>query len=239
MNTHKIRSYSDFCAALLEAGFSMGGGSKDGIFDVVSFSWNDEPPYETPVRWHTGDAETDPWEWRVRVLSDRSDIAYGKFFFKKSGYITREWFPYFIAARRGDATLTEHYMDGHVSQTAKQIYGLIAGSERGALPVEEIKRLGNFVKEDKSRFDRALTELQEGLFITMCGASHRLNAKGEEFGWKSMMYCTTETFWGVDVFREADALGSSDAIAAIAERILMLNPNADAKKIAKFINAAK
>ena len=239
MKAYEIRSFSDFCAALLEAGFSMGGGSKDGIFDIVQFSWNDTPPYETPVRWHTGDAETDPWEWRVRVLTERSDVAYGKFFFNKSGFITRKWFPYFLAARRGDATLTEHYLDGHVSQTAKLIYGLIAGSERGALPVEEIKRLGRFTKEDKSRFDRALTELQSGLFVTMCGTNRRVNAQGEGYGWNSMMYCTTETFWGAEVFDEAAKLATSDAISAITTQILTLNPSAEPKKIAKFINAAK
>ena len=31
------------------------------------------------------DPETDPWEWRIRVLDERDDIAYAKLFYKKSG----------------------------------------------------------------------------------------------------------------------------------------------------------
>ncbi|MDR0905520.1 MAG: hypothetical protein LBN00_05015 [Oscillospiraceae bacterium] len=239
MKTAEIRNFNDFCAALINAGFSLGGGNDEGIFAVVPFSWDERPPYETPVRWHTGDAETDPWEWRVRVLTERSDVAYGKVFFNKSGFITREWYPYFLAARRGDGNLSEHYYDGHVSQTAKQIFELIAGSEHGALPVEEIKRLGHFAKEDKSRFDRALTELQTGLFVTMCGTNRRVNAKGEEYGWNSMMYCTTESFWGGEVFNQAAELAQDAAVAAITAQILRLNPGAEPKKITRFINAAK
>jgi hypothetical protein len=70
-----IKDYNDFVNALLTAGFSIGGGNADGIYAVVPWGWNQEPPYETPVRWHTEDPETDPWEWRIRVLDERDDIA--------------------------------------------------------------------------------------------------------------------------------------------------------------------
>lgn len=63
-----IRGFSDFVSALLSAGFSLGGGNGDGIFSVVSWAWDEAAPYDSPVRWHTGDPETDPWEWRVRVI---------------------------------------------------------------------------------------------------------------------------------------------------------------------------
>jgi len=239
MKIENIRCFEDFAQALLEAGFSMGGGNDEGIFAVIPFSWNQEPPFDTPVRWHTGNPETDPWEWRVRVLIERDDVAYGKFFLKKSGYITREWFPHFIAARRGDATMIEHYFDGHASREAKQIYEIISAAEGGVLDVEEIKRLGSFKKEDKSRFDRALTELQMGLFITMCGTNRRISSTGKEFGWNSMMYCTTEAFWGPEVFEKAAEITYDDAISSITAQILKLNPAAEAKKITKFINALK
>ena len=73
-----IQNYDGFVQNLLTAGFSMGGGNDEGIFALVPWSWDEVPPYETPVRWHTGLAETDPWEWRMRVLDERRDIAYGK-----------------------------------------------------------------------------------------------------------------------------------------------------------------
>ena len=115
-----IQNYDDFCAELLRAGFSLGGGSDKGIYAVVPFDWTQQPA-GTAVRWHTGDPETDPWEWRMRVLEERSDIAYAKLFFRTSGYITREWYPYFIAARRQGMTFDELWEDGRLTDLSRRI----------------------------------------------------------------------------------------------------------------------
>ena len=77
----KIMNYEDFTEVLMEAGFSMGGGNPEGIYSIIDWDWDKESPYETPVKWHTGDKEMDPWEWRMRVLDERNDTAYAKFFF--------------------------------------------------------------------------------------------------------------------------------------------------------------
>ncbi|MDR0839684.1 MAG: hypothetical protein LBN99_08625 [Oscillospiraceae bacterium] len=229
----EINSFSDFRDALRYAGFSTGGGNADGVFAIIPFLWTELPPYRTRIRWHTGNPDTDPWEWRIRVLDECDDIAYAKMFFGKSGYITREWYPYFLAARRDWRNLADSYSDGRVSRDAKRIFEVI--SERGALPVREIKRLGGFSREDKSRFDRAVIELQNGLFITMCGHSRQVSGSGEEYGWSEMLYCTTETFWGGELFERAGELTQTEAARAIEERVLSLNPDVDAKKLKRFI----
>lgn len=228
-----IKNYNDFVNVLLDAGFSMGGGNREEIYAVVPWGWDESPPYDTPVRWHTGDAETDPWEWRMRVLDERSDIAYGKLFFKKSGYITKEWYPYFLAARRGTRSFRDEYSAGAVSRFAKRIYETV--SEHDILPLHAIKQLAGFSREDKSVFDRALTELQMKLFLTMCGRQQKLSQKGEEYGWSSTVFCTTERFFGGDVFEKAAKLDEKKSVDEITQRILELNPDAPHKKIVKFI----
>lgn len=233
MNGTLIKKYDDFVAALLQAGFAMGGGNSEGIFTLIPWNWNEEPPYETPVRWHTGDGETDPWEWRMRVLDERDDIAYGKFFFKKSGYITRAWAPHFIAARRGASSFAQAYADGTISNEAKRIYSAI--EEHGTLPLHTLKHHAGFDKETKARFDRALVELQTGMYLTMCGRQQKISQKGEEYGWSSTAFCTTEVFWGQDVFEQAKALSKEQAVEAITKQVLVLHPQAQAKKIAKFV----
>lgn len=233
MEQNQIRSYQDFTTALLRAGFSMGGGNSEGIYSVIPWSWDETPPYETPVRWHTGAPETDPWEWRMRVLDERNDIAYGKVFFKKSGYITRDWAPYFLAARRGKEEFDGAYADGTLSHAAKRIYNTIL--EYGTLPLHAIKPLAGFGAEEKSRFDSSLTELQMRMFLTMCGRQQKLSQKGEEYGWYSTVFCTTEQFWGADVFAEAAKITKDDAIQAIIKQVLLINPQAEPKKISKFI----
>lgn len=229
----EIKSYDDFVTTLLDAGFSMGSGNDNGIFSIIGWDWNEEPPYDTPVRWHTGDMETDPWEWRMRLLDERHDIAYGKLFFKKSGYITKEFYPSFLAARRGERVLEEDYFDGEISSYAKRIYDCF--SENQVLPVHVLKQLAGFSSEDKSKFDRGLTELQMKLYLTTCGRQQKVSKMGIEHGWSSTVFCTTEHFWGDAVFAEAKTIGKEEAIHKITAQVLELNPTASEKKILKFI----
>ena len=228
-----MKDYNDFCAALLEAGFSLGGGRHEGVFSLISFNWNDEPLDDSPIRWHTGDPDTDPWVWRMRVLDERRDIAYAKVFFRKSGYITKEWYPYFLAARRENQSFEEAYAAGQVSHFAKRIYEAV--SANSSLPSHDIKRIAGFSKEENSAFDRALTDLQMKLYLTMCGEQLKLSKTGEEYGWSSTVFCSTEVFWGEDMFRQAAELSASEAGEAIRGQVLRLNPAAAEKKIAAFI----
>lgn len=227
-----IKNYNDFITALLDAGFSGAvGGRDDGVFGLFRYGWGAED--ESSIHWHTGDPETDPWEWRMRVLDERDDIAYSKVFFRKAGYITNEWYSYFLAVRRGDRNFEDEYSDGLISQYAKWIYEAVA--ENGRLPLHDIKRFGGFKHEDSSKFDGALTELQMKLYLTMCGRQQKISQKGEEYGWASTVFCTTEDFWPRDVFEKAVAFSAEEAEAIITDRILKFNPMADKRKINKFI----
>lgn len=230
-----IHDFNSFCAELLKAGFSMGGGNSEGIYAVIPFSWDTVLDFNTPIKWHTGDMETDPWEWRMRVLDERDDIAYAKLFFNKSGFITMEWYPYFLRARRDGQSFEDMYQDGKMSHFAKRIYAMV--SEHEALPLHAIKQLGGFTKEDKSQFDRALSELQMKMFITMCGRRQKVSAKGEAYGWSSTVFCTVERFFDAEVFSKAATLSMDEACAAIRKQVYLLNPNADEKKIKRFIGA--
>ena len=228
-----IRNFSDFCNELLKCGFSMGGGNAKGIFAVVPYTWEEQDFIDSPVKWHTGDSETDPWEWRIRVLDERDDIAYSKLFFNLSGYITKEWYPYFYAVRRGAKTLESEYSDGNISMFEKRIYSVIR--DTGYAPVHEIKRLGGFSREDKSRFDRALTSLQMKMYVTMCGKAQKISRSGEVYGWSSTAFCTVESFWGNELIKKASRISPQLAEEKIRERILLLNPDAKENNIRRFI----
>ncbi|MDR0445456.1 MAG: hypothetical protein LBH17_00210 [Oscillospiraceae bacterium] len=235
----RLNNFADFVNILRTSGFSVGGGNKSGIYSVVAYDWLNVPP-GTPIIWHTGNPETDPWEWRIRVLNECDDIAYSKCFFNKSGYITREFYPYFLALRRGGRELEDDYADGHISSYARRVYDVVRRC--GELPLHEIKRDAGFGREEKSRFDSALTELQTRLYLTICGSQRRRNAQGEEYGWETMTYCTTEQFWqdkargdlSDNVFIKAAELDETEAYDIIRERVLKLNPSAEEKRVRKF-----
>lgn len=226
INFNPIKCFEDFTDALHMAGMSTGGENGEGVFTLANY-------FGDNIEWHTNELETDPWEWRMRVLNERDDIAYAKLFFKKSGYITKEWYPYFYSVRRGMKNFDEEYADGKISAEAKKIYQLIR--EHGTLPLHLIKELGGFTKEDKYKFDHAITELQMKMYITMRGKSNKQSKSGEEYGWASTVFCLTEKFFRPKVFDMAEKLSPKEAYEIIEEHIVRLNPKADKKKINKFI----
>ena len=221
-----IQCYNDFVAALLSAGFTVGGHNGEGVY-ALGEQFGDR------VNWHTGDPDTDPWQWRMRVLDERNDIAYGKMFFRKSGFITRDWYPYFLAARRGGLEFEDAYADGAYSNAAKRVYTVVA--ERGALPVHTLRQHAGFGRDEASAFERALVDLQTGLFLTICGYAQKRSQAGVEYGWMSAVLCTIEQFWGAEVFDRAAALTERDAADALTRQVLTLNPQADPKKMRRFI----
>lgn len=234
----RIERYEDFLKAVQEAGFTMGGANAEGIYAVIPWDWKGEPPYETPVRWHTGDSQTDPWEWRMRVLEEQRQMIYAKVFFKKSGYITKEWYPYFFAARRGGRSLEEAYEAGEISMAARRIYECLGNREyapAGKLPVHDLKQAACFGKEEKAAFERGLTELQMKFYITMFGRQQKISKDGEVYGWSSTVLGMVEQFWGTEVFEQAAGISVEEAAEKITGQVLALNPKAQTKKIQKFI----
>ncbi len=226
-----INHFEDFCSQLQSCGFSMGGGNAKGIFALIDFDWQTQSAVPTPIRWHCGDPEIDPWEWRMRVLEEKDDVAYAKVFFKTSGFITKEWYPHFYAVRRDGETLQDAYEDGKISRTAKRIYDIVS-HDHAAL--HEIKALGGFGKEDKSAFDRAMIELQMGMYITMTGRKQKKNKYGLEYGWNSTVFTTVEDFWR-ERGLELPEYNAAESYEKIRQQILKLNPSAEEKTIRKFI----
>ena len=221
-----INNFNDFYDALKYCGFSMGGANDEGIFSVSSM-------FSDRIQWHTGDFETDPWEFRMRVLDEVEDIAYSKVFFRKSGYISKEWYPYFYAIRRKNRTFEEDYSDGTISLFMKNIYDVIKKND--CIAFHAIKQDCGISKENSSKFEKVIIDLQMRMYITMCGRQQKISQKGDGFGWSSTVFCTVERFFGDDLLEKVVKISENEAIEKITEQIYRINPNADFKKIIKFI----
>ena len=227
-----ITNYNNFIKALMESGFSGAvGGKDDGVFGLFRYGWGAEE--ETGEQWHTGNPDTDPWEWRIRVLKERNDISYSKVFFKKAGYITKEWYPFFYAARRKGREFEDDYYDGLISNHAKRIYDAVLENDR--LTVYRIKQIARFSRDEKSKFDSALTELQMKMYLTICEIFYNVSQKGEQYGFSETVFCTPELFWGKEFIDDANNIDDDEAIDVISRHIFKLNQNANREKVAKFI----
>ncbi|MBO4914391.1 MAG: hypothetical protein J5449_04215, partial [Oscillospiraceae bacterium] len=87
----RIRTWQELVNWVNEVGFLPLFGNNINGFSVEE--------HVSPDFWWTGDVEQDPWEWRELIARSRC-VAYGKFFGRKAGFISLEWLPRFVNARR-------------------------------------------------------------------------------------------------------------------------------------------
>lgn len=226
MNIKTISRYEDFIQALQATGFCLGGENAHGVFTLNSF-------FDQGIEYHTGDAEHDPWAWRMRVLTEEKDIAYAKLFFGLGGYVTREWYPRFLAVRRAGCNLEEAYREGHIGRLEHEIYCALRPAGRAS--VLELKTMLSLSKSDSSRFERAVTALQQKMFVTICGEKQKLSKSGQPYGWPVTVLCPVEDFFEEEVFAEASRLNPEQAYQSIYAQIKTLNPRVQERAAEKFI----
>lgn len=219
----KITEYREFISMVEKLGFMTLSNN------CINFTSLED--LTTGEQWHT-DLPSDPWSWRLNIEKDQK-AAYAKLFDKKPGFISLEWYPKFLAARRRGRTFSELYSEGLVSNYAKQIYDLFDG--QNILAAHEIKSLGGFTKDLNSKYESAMCELQMGMFITVKGTKQKINTKGEPYGWPSTAYTTVEAWAGNELIEASYSIHSRDAIDEIIQRIGEVTPSAETKKMKRFL----
>lgn len=224
MIINKIHGFDDFLSEIKNIGFCMSGTNGEGIFGISEY-------YDESIEYHTGDNNLDPWRWRIRGITESDDLLYGKVFFKKAGWITRDWLPDFVAVRRKGLTFDELYDDGLMTQMDKQVFDLI--KSRVNISLNEINtELG---KENKKEISKAIVNLQMMLLIAISGETYKISSKGEPYGWPVTVFSTLEEKFGDEVTEKARSIESDEAYEKIQHHILSLNLNATNKKIKAFI----
>ncbi len=136
--------------------------------------------------WWSGDPEQDPWQWR-QCIARSGQVAYGKFFGRKAGFISRAWFPHFANWRRDGYDFDSRWDEELASMRQKRIMDQFAGREE--LYSFELKRLAGFGRE---------TELQMGGYLLIRDFRQRLNKKGQPYGWPISVYAMPESLWGYE-----------------------------------------
>ena len=221
MTFEPITNYQDFCTQLRRAGFSMGGDNNEGVFSLSAH-------FGPNIRWHTGDADTDPWAFRMRVLTEENDIGYGKLFFQKGGYMTREWAPCFLALKREGKTFEEIFDEGRMSYLERAICRFVKDKEEAAF--HEIKSAVG-----ERGLEPALAKLQTNMLLTISGQTMRLSKANMPYGWPVNTFRLTEDFWGREIMAKALTIRKEEAAQRIAKRVHELNPDVSKKALDRFL----
>lgn len=204
--------------------------------DIPGFSLEERT---VPEYWWTGDLERDPWEWR-EVIARSGKVAYGKFFDKKAGFISREWFPCFANYRRDGYDFDALWDDEKASIRQKKIMDLFAEENADAeLYSFEVKQNAGFGKGGEKNFEGTVTDLEMKLYLCMRDFRQRKNKKGESYGWSIAVYSTPEHLWGYDHVTSAYREDSSESWERIVNHMKEIYPAAVEAQICRVLGISK
>lgn len=163
--------------------------------DIPGFSLEERT---VPEYWWCNDADRDPWMWRA-VIARSKDVAYGKFFDKKAGFISKEWLPVFANYRRDGYDFDALYEDGKSPYKHKKIMdNFMEKNVDAEIYSNELKKLAGFGKDGEKGFDGAVTSLMMQMYLCNCDFRKRKNKKGIEYGWDVAVYSSIEHIYGYD-----------------------------------------
>ena len=172
--------------------------------------------------WWSGDADTDPWEWRMTIASAHK-IAYGKFFSGRAGFISGEWLPVFCNARRNGYDFDALWDDELASYRQKRIMDCF--NEKEELSSFQLKKMAGFDKNGEKNFEGTICSLQQKIYLVDSDFRRRLNRYGMEYGWHIARYAMPETIWGYDYITSEYASEPVDSYDRIVVRIKTLCPD--------------
>ncbi len=200
--------------------------------DIPGFSLEERT---VPKYWWSGDKARDPWEWR-QIIAERGNNLYGKFFGKKAGFITREWFPYFANFRRDGYDFDALYEDGKASIRQKKIMNLFLDKMPPAeLFSFEVKEQAGFGKGGEKNFEGTVTDLEMKTYLCVKNFDQKVNKKGEKYGWAVAVYTMPETIYGYKHVTKAYREDPMDSAKRIAEHMQEIYPVATPTQIKKII----
>lgn len=223
MEISKIEGFDSFVEQIHKIGFCLSGNNGEGIFSLEDY-------YIHNIEYHTGDAELDPWQWRHRAVEEHDDIFYGKVFMNKAGWITKPWILDFINIRRWGMTAEFMYDDGLMSSMDKSVYDFIEKQKCASL----VDIQSAFGKENKTKVEKSLLNLQMSLLITMCGETRKISKDGLPYGWPVTVFCTVDSKLNLP-YSSVDQEEVDHSYRKLKTQIITLNPEATDKKIAKFL----
>ena len=204
----RIRSWEELICRIDEVGFLP-------LFknEIDGFSAEE---HTSGLYWWSGDPEQDPWEWR-QLIARSGRVAYGKFFGRKAGFISREWFPHFANWRRDGYDFDSRWEDALASLRQKRVMDQFEAVDQ--LFSFELKRMAGFGAGGEKNFEGTVTDLQMQGYLLIRDFRRRINRKGQPYGWPISVYATPESLWGYEHISSAYSTPPSESKALIFHQV--------------------
>lgn len=155
----------------------------------------------------------------------RRGLVYGKFFNKKAGFISREWWPDFCNYRRSRHPIPE---EGSIEDSILNIL-----RENGSLITRELRVACGFTgPKMRSKFDGYVTRLQMGCHIVTEDFVYPRDRHNREYGWGWSLLTTPEQLYGKEACQcERSAEESLERLWAQFRKIVPEATDAQIKRL--------
>lgn len=231
---YRIRTWQELVNWINEIGFLPLFGN-----EVEGFSAEEHTAADY---WWSGNRQEDPWEWR-EIIAAGGQVAYGKFFGNKAGFINLEWLPYFVNCRRNGYDFDARYQDGLASRREKKIMDFFIGEDVDGDAVykddrilsTDLKKMAGFGKGGEKNYPGVITGLQMQTYLVIADFQRRKNKRGEEYGMSVSILLPPETIWGYDRVTAAYSEEPTESWRRIYDHVRKMYPAADEKDIIRLI----
>lgn len=130
------------------------------------------------------------WKWKGEIVTEMP-CMYGKFFNRKAGFISQDWWPDFCNYRRSRCPRPEE----------ETIEGIILSTlmTSGSLITRDLRAACGFTgKGMRSKFDAYLTRLEMATYIVTEDFVYSRDKHDREYGWGRSLLTTPEALYGED-----------------------------------------
>ena len=192
--------------------------------DIPGFSVEENTD---PNIWFNDDVDG-PWEWKGPLAASKKCV-YGKFFNKKTGFISMDWFGYFLNYRRDGYDFDARFNDHLASYNDQYIYDIVAKNKY--LSSTSLKHLSDHQKG----LETIITRLQMQTYVIIANFEYKYDKNGNRYGWGIAEYSTPEYLFGEDFIYDAYKVSVSKSYQKIRQHLQTVLPHATDKQIKKII----
>ena len=130
------------------------------------------------------------WKWKGPILQE-GGCVYGKFYDKKAGFVSRDWWPDLCNYRR-----SKHPVPAEGSIEEAILFTL---QEQGSMITRELRKACGFDgAKMRSKFDAYVTRLQMGCYVVTEDFVYPTDKHGNDYGWGWSLLNTPEALYGRD-----------------------------------------
>ena len=165
------------------------------------------------------------WKWKGPIVTE-GGCVYGKFFNKKAGYVSMEWWP--------DLMNYRHHAYPAPPEGSIEEAIVLTLREHGSLITRELRAACGFTgTKMRSRFDGYVTRLQMACRIITQDFVYPRDKHGNEYGWGWALLTTPEQLLG----KEACRCGRTpqQSLERIVDHLRHILPHASEHQIMKLI----